>query len=62
MALITLHYASDDSEVLVNPDQVQLVNNISIDGYTTIWLVDNTHFSVRENISQVREAVHKATR
>jgi hypothetical protein len=62
MALITLHYASDDSEVLVNPDQVQLVNNISIDGYTTIWLVDNTHFSVRENISQVRGAVHKATR
>jgi hypothetical protein len=62
MALVTLHYASDDSEVLVNPDQVQLVNNISIDGYTTIWLVDNTHFSVRENISQVREAVHKATR
>jgi hypothetical protein len=62
MALITLHYASDDSEVLVNPDQVQLVNNISIDGYTTIWLVDNTHFSVRENISQVRSAIHKATR
>jgi hypothetical protein len=61
MALITLHYASDDSEVLVNPDQIQLVNNLTGDR-THVWLSDDSHFSVRETVAQVREAVHKATR
>lgn len=56
--LLILHYDSTGSEVLVNPSQISLVNNLS-GRASTVWLIDGTQFSVRESVEEIRTNIER---